>query len=69
MTVCQARKRASHGVMIATRCIEDDLPLLYCDRDFAPFVEHLGLHHFVNISFSPRIAKSSPKVTFPASIL
>ena len=29
--------------VIATRCIESDLPLLYSDRDFDPFVEHLGL--------------------------
>lgn len=29
--------------IIATRCIEDDLELLYADRDFDPFVEHLGL--------------------------
>jgi predicted nucleic acid-binding protein len=30
--------------VIATRCIECRLPLLYSDRDFDPFVEHLGLH-------------------------
>jgi predicted nucleic acid-binding protein len=29
--------------VIATRCIEGGLPLLYGDRDFDPFVEHLGL--------------------------
>lgn len=29
--------------VIATRCIESRLPLLYSDRDFDPFVEHLGL--------------------------
>jgi hypothetical protein len=29
--------------VIATRCIESGLPLLYSDRDFDPFVEHLGL--------------------------
>lgn len=29
--------------LIATRCIVDDLALLHADRDFAPFVEHLGL--------------------------
>jgi len=41
----------SHGItvrktidtVIATRCIESELSLLYCDRDFDPFVEHLGL--------------------------
>ncbi len=29
--------------IIATRCIEDDLRLLYADQDFDPFVKHLGL--------------------------
>jgi len=29
--------------MIATTCIEKDFQLLYSDRDFDPFVEHLGL--------------------------
>ena len=29
--------------VIATRCIESGLPLLYSDTDFDPFVEHLGL--------------------------
>jgi predicted nucleic acid-binding protein len=29
--------------LIATRCIESDYALLYSDRDFDPFVEHLGL--------------------------
>ena len=29
--------------VIATRCIEDGFKLLYSDRDFDPFVEHLGL--------------------------
>lgn len=28
---------------IATRCIEDRFHLLYSDRDFDPFVTHLGL--------------------------
>ncbi|MBT9609266.1 MAG: PIN domain nuclease [Aquabacterium sp.] len=35
--------RKTTDTVIATRCIEDDLPLLYSDRDFEPFVEHLGL--------------------------
>lgn len=35
--------RKTIDTIIATRCIEDDLPLLYSDRDFDPFVEHLGL--------------------------
>jgi predicted nucleic acid-binding protein len=29
--------------IIATDCIEANLPLLFSDRDFQPYVEHLGL--------------------------
>jgi predicted nucleic acid-binding protein len=29
--------------IIATACIEASLPLLFSDRDFLPYVEHLGL--------------------------
>ena len=29
--------------LIATACIEAGLPLLFSDRDFRPYVEHLGL--------------------------
>ena len=35
--------RKTIDTLIATRCIEDQYPLLYSDRDFDPFVEHLGL--------------------------
>jgi hypothetical protein len=35
--------RKTIDTVIATRCIESGLPLLYSDRDFDPFVEHLGL--------------------------
>ena len=35
--------RKTIDTLIATRCILDGLPLLYGDRDYAPFVEHLGL--------------------------
>lgn len=35
--------RKTADVIIATFCIENDLPLLFLDRDFIPFVEHLGL--------------------------
>lgn len=35
--------RKTIDTMIATRCIESALPLLYADRDFDPFVRHLGL--------------------------
>ena len=40
--------RKTIDTMIATRCIIDDLPLLYSDRDFDPFVEHLGLRSAMN---------------------
>jgi predicted nucleic acid-binding protein len=29
--------------IIATRCVEEDYQLLHSDRDFEPFVKHLGL--------------------------
>ncbi len=35
--------RKTIDTIIATCCIESDLPLLYSDRDFDPFVERLGL--------------------------
>lgn len=35
--------RKTIDTVIATHCIESGLPLLYSDRDFDPFVEHLGL--------------------------
>ncbi|HEX3843813.1 MAG TPA: PIN domain nuclease [Steroidobacteraceae bacterium] len=35
--------RKTIDTLIATRCIEDDFALLYSDRDFDPFVKHLGL--------------------------
>lgn len=35
--------RSTIDTLIATRCILDDLPLLFSDRDFMPFVEYLGL--------------------------
>jgi predicted nucleic acid-binding protein len=35
--------RKTIDTLIATRCILNNLPLLHCDRDFDPFVEHLGL--------------------------
>jgi hypothetical protein len=30
-------------VIIATFCINNDFPLLFSDRDFLPFIEHLNL--------------------------
>ena len=35
--------RKTIDTLIATRCIENGYTLLYSDRDFEPFVEHLGL--------------------------
>ena len=35
--------RKTIDTLIATRCIVDGHQLLYSDRDFDPFVEHLGL--------------------------
>jgi len=35
--------RKPANVVIATFCIEKELPLLFSDRDFKPFVKHLGL--------------------------
>jgi predicted nucleic acid-binding protein len=35
--------RKTIDTLIATCCIENDLALLYSDRDFDPFVIHLGL--------------------------
>jgi len=35
--------RKTIDTVIATRCIEDNYRLLYSDRDFDPFVAHLGL--------------------------
>ncbi len=35
--------RKTTDVIIATFCIDNKLPLLFSDRDFIPFVDHLGL--------------------------
>lgn len=35
--------RKAIDTLIATYCMENRLSLLYSDRDFDPFVEHLGL--------------------------
>lgn len=44
-----ATVRKTIDTLIATYCIRANRPLLYSDRDFEPFVEHLGLvsaiHH------------------------
>ena len=35
--------RKTMDTLIATRCMVDGLTLLHADRDFLPFVQHLGL--------------------------
>jgi predicted nucleic acid-binding protein len=35
--------RKTTDVIIATFCIENEIPLLFSDRDFIPFVDYLGL--------------------------
>jgi predicted nucleic acid-binding protein len=35
--------RKTADVIVATFCIEHGLPLLFSDKDFKPFVKHLGL--------------------------
>lgn len=35
--------RKTIDTVIATRCVEDNYHLLYSDRDFDPFIVHLGL--------------------------
>ena len=35
--------RKTIDTLIATFCIEEQYPLLFADRDFTPFLEHLGL--------------------------
>ena len=35
--------RKTVDVIIATFCLENDHSLLFSDKDFLPFVEHLGL--------------------------
>ena len=35
--------RKTNDVIIASFCIENRLPLLFSDKDFAPFVNYLGL--------------------------
>lgn len=41
--------RKTIDTLIATRCILDRLPLLYSDRDFDPFVQHLGLRSALTV--------------------
>ena len=41
--------RKTIDTLIATRCILNRLPLLYSDRDFDPFVTHLGLRSAMDL--------------------
>jgi len=41
--------RKTIDTLIATRCILDRIPLLYSDRDFDAFVQHLGLRSALDI--------------------
>lgn len=41
--------RKTADVIIASFCIEHHLPLLFSDKDFKPFVEHLGLSNAIYI--------------------
>lgn len=40
--------RKTADVIIASYCIAHDLPLLFLDRDFRPFVDHLGLQPVID---------------------
>ncbi|WP_292975169.1 twitching motility protein PilT [Nitrosomonas sp.] len=35
--------RKTNNVIIATYCIEHQLPLFYADQDFDPFTDYFGL--------------------------
>ncbi len=39
--------RKTADVIIASFCIENNLPLLFSDKDFKPFVQHLGLRNAI----------------------
>ncbi|MDX5934774.1 twitching motility protein PilT [Acidithiobacillus thiooxidans] len=41
--------RKTADVIIASFCIEHHLPLLFSDKDFKSFVEHLGLRNAIYI--------------------
>lgn len=38
-----ATVRKTIDIIIATFCVENRLPLLHSDKDFAPMAKHLGL--------------------------
>ena len=45
--------RKTIDTLIATRCIIDSIPLLHNDRDFDPFVTHLGLVSVISPETKP----------------
>jgi predicted nucleic acid-binding protein len=42
--------RKTIDTLIATSCIDKGLALLYSDKDFDPFVEHLGLQSAMSVT-------------------
>jgi hypothetical protein len=52
--------RKTIDTIIATRCIQSRLPLLYSDRDFDPFVEHLGLRAVLPGASPARTVSAAP---------
>lgn len=42
--------RKAIDIVIATRCIASGCSLLYSDRDFDPFVQHLGLRSALSVA-------------------
>ena len=40
--------RKTADVIIASFCLEHDLPLLFSDKDFKPFEEHFGLRNAIS---------------------
>lgn len=48
--------RKTIDTLIATWCILHDVPLLYSDRDFDPFVKHLGLRSAMAEPDGPGVA-------------
>ena len=44
--------RKTIDVLIASFCVENQIPLLFADRDFRPFVQQLGLHAAVGSAIS-----------------
>lgn len=47
--------RKTIDTLIATWCIQARMPLLFSDRDFAPFVAHLGLESALSSDLGARL--------------